>query len=221
MNHPLITPPDSIIFDLDGTLWDASAACAKAWNESFQQSGINYAVSEEAIRSFSGLRIEKVFDQHFHFIPKEKHAGLLDLYKKNELFFMKRWGGQLYPGVKEVLPELNKKYKLFIVSNCLTGYIENFTSFHQLQHLFSDFESYGNTGLPKSDNIKLVLERNKLRSAVYVGDTVWDYEACSANHLPFIYAAYGFGKVNDPVFPINDFAELPSLLLSLPYPEVS
>jgi phosphoglycolate phosphatase len=30
---------DSIIFDLDGTLWDAAEACAKAWNEALKQMG--------------------------------------------------------------------------------------------------------------------------------------------------------------------------------------
>jgi beta-phosphoglucomutase-like phosphatase (HAD superfamily) len=30
---------DSIIFDLDGTLWDATIACSMAWNKSFEQCG--------------------------------------------------------------------------------------------------------------------------------------------------------------------------------------
>ena len=210
MEQNKIIPVDSIIFDLDGTLWDASAACAKAWNESFKESGIaDYSISEDTIRSFSGLRIEKIFEQHLHFIPKDKHADLLGLYKKNELIFMKHFGGQLYPGVKEVVTELHKKYKLFIVSNCLTGYIENFITFSRLQNIFTDFESSGNTGLPKKDNIKLILERNKLRHAVYVGDTIWDYEACTGNQLPFIYASYGFGKISNPVYQVNAFTELP------------
>jgi beta-phosphoglucomutase-like phosphatase (HAD superfamily) len=30
---------DSIIFDLDGILWDATIACSMAWNKSFEQCG--------------------------------------------------------------------------------------------------------------------------------------------------------------------------------------
>ena len=66
---------DSIIFDLDGTLWDASATCTEAWNESLRELGmLSFSISQEAIQSFSGLRVEHVLSQHFSFIPHADHA---------------------------------------------------------------------------------------------------------------------------------------------------
>jgi len=206
---------DSIIFDLDGTLWDASSTCTKAWNASLKELSFEPLLEDDFIRSVSGLRLEKIFEQHFHFIPKEQHAALLNLYRKHERSYMKELGGNLFPRTKEVLAELYNCYKLFIVSNCTSGYIDNFLEFHGLQNLFADFESSGNTGLPKSENIQLIVTRNNLQSPVYVGDTSWDYEATLAANIPFIYAAYGFGKVDDAEWKIEEIEELPKLLKSL------
>jgi phosphoglycolate phosphatase len=38
------------------------------------------------------------------------------------------------------------------------------------------------------------MQRNKLKEAVYVGDTQGDYDATVAAGIPFIYARYGFGQ---------------------------
>ena len=33
---------DALIFDLDGTLWDTCATCAKAWNRVIERNAIPY-----------------------------------------------------------------------------------------------------------------------------------------------------------------------------------
>lgn len=210
---------DGLIFDLDGTLWDASASCAKAWNTALKESGIEDFVFDEAmVRSVSGLRIEKIMENHFAFLPAIAHADFLALYRKHEAQFVQENGGRLYPLAKETLAELKRTHQLFIVSNCNTGYIENFLGFHNLQHLFADFECSGNTGLPKSENIKLILNRNRLKHAVYIGDTVWDEEAAREANIPFIHAAFGFGKANRPPYTINAIAKLTTLLSHASFP---
>ncbi len=204
---------DGLIFDLDGTLWDAAGACAEAWNEALKQFGNDsYRFHEDTIRSFSGLRIETIFKEHFHFIAESKHGELLEVYKGLEKRFMKRLGGPLYPHVKETLEALHNDYNLFIVSNCLSGYIENFIEFHTLEGLFTDFESSGNTGHAKSENIRRIVETNGLRRPVYIGDTVWDQDATGKATVPFIHAAYGFGRIDNAAWAINEFAELKTVL---------
>lgn len=204
---------DGVLFDLDGTLWDASATCAKAWNEALLDAGLeNYTVDSETIRSFSGLQIESVLQQYFGFVAEHQHAHLVQCYKNKEAALMKEMGGKLYPGVKEVLTELSQLHKLFIVSNCLHSYIENFLWFTGLENLFSDFEASGRTGLSKGENIKRIIERNRLKKPVYIGDTVWDYEAAASNNVPFVFASYGFGKFDEAVCKIHDVTELRYLL---------
>ncbi|WP_376752442.1 HAD-IA family hydrolase [Rummeliibacillus suwonensis] len=75
------------------------------------------------------------------------------------------------------LYNLSKKYKLFIVSNCQQGYIEGFFQYHKLKNYFLDYEIPSRTGFAKGDNIKLIIERNKLSKPVYVGDTEGDLKA--------------------------------------------
>ncbi len=69
-------------------------------------------------------------------------------------------------------------------------------------------------GIPdsKSENIKLIIERNNLFDSIFIGDTVWDYEASVINDIPFIFASYGFGKVSDAKGKIDGFMELRQLL---------
>lgn len=99
-----------------------------------------------------------------------------------------------YPGVKETLTELHKTHRLFIVSNCQQGYIELLMEKGGLGGLISDFDCFGNTGLPKGQTLRLLCERCNVRDAVYVGDTQGDMEASEQAGLPFVWAAYGFGK---------------------------
>ncbi len=217
MDTKNLAETDSIIFDLDGTLWDASESCSNAWNRTLEAFGFEqHRVDQAVIRSFSGMKIEDIFEKHFGFIPQKSHETILESYRKDESYFMRESGGKLFPNVRETLEILKKDYKLYIVSNCLSGYIENFIAFHNLEDLFTDFESSGNTGKPKSDNIKLIVERNSMQNPIYVGDTIWDFEAAQKANIPFVYAIYGFGDVKTAKHRIEGISELQMLLQTQP-----
>lgn len=204
---------DGLIFDLDGTLWNASKACVMAWNKAFDNIDIkDFRVTEQAVASYAGKLLKNIFEEYFKFLPPERYDELARSFAEEEAYHMKTYGGDLYPGVRETLPGLAKTYPLFIVSNCLEGYIENFLEMHKLGAFFTDHECSGKTGRPKNENIQSIIERNKLTSPIYVGDTLGDWEAAKKNDLPFIFASYGFGTVPDPDFTINDFAQMTEVL---------
>ena len=73
-------------------------------------------------------------------------------------------------------------------------------------------------GLPKADNIALVAERNGLRRPLYIGDTQGDYDAASKAGVPFLHAAYGFGRIDRPVPSVATFGDLPDAIRRLPPP---
>ena len=54
----------------------------------------------------------------------------------------------------------------------------------------------------------MILERNNIAKAVYIGDTIKDYESANKNGLPFIWAEYGFGECNVYHKKISDVSDL-------------
>ena len=74
--------------------------------------------------------------------------------------------------------------------------------------ILRDTECYGNNELEKSENIKLIVERNNIDEAVYVGDIQGDYDSSKKAGVKFIHAAYGFGTIDDDVPAIRKFSEL-------------
>ena len=114
---------------------------------------------------------------------------------------------------RETLEELRGMgYELAIVSNCQRGYVEAFLHSSGMADLFCDYEEWERTGLTKGENIRLVMERNGYRKAVYVGDTRKDQEAAQAAGIPFIHASYGFGETEGPDGVIASLTDLPSLI---------
>ena len=206
------TNTDSLIFDLDGTLWDATATVARAWNEARKQVDFEIQeITQEDIRSVAGMQHDLIYDKFFPDLSDTQKKELMEISGREEMEHLKKFGGDLFTGMKEALEYLHGNYKLFIVSNCQDGYIEAFYQFHTLSHLFKDHECSGRTGNPKGENLKDIIRRNNLQNPVYVGDTKGDYEASLVAGVPFVYAAYGFGKTPDYEFYLKSPADLKRL----------
>lgn len=189
---------ESIIFDLDGTLWDSSENVAASWEETVRVQANpllkNVHITGEDIRGVMGMTMDEIAGKLFPMLSSTRQTELLYMCAENENNFLASKGGRLYDGLEETLSELSKKHRLFIVSNCQIGYIEAFFEYCGLERLFTDYLCWGETGKPKSETIKILMERNKISSAVYVGDTAGDCESAYKAGIPFVHAAYGFGK---------------------------
>ena len=122
----------------------------------------------------------------------------------------------IMPAVTERIRALKSEgYGLAVVSNCQTGYVKAFLASSGAADLFIDYEEWGRTGLTKGENIRLVMERNGYTKGIYIGDTKKDQEATLQAGLPFIHAAYGFGKAENPDGIINALSELPATVSQL------
>jgi phosphoglycolate phosphatase len=205
---------DSIIFDLDGTLWDSTGNVAIAWQEAVEQLDyVDEVMTREKIRAVTGMAYNVIFDTMFGYLDTEKRNELMEICAKSELEMLNSKGGELYPGLDETLAYLFGKYKLFIVSNCQNGYIETFLRVSQMGHYFIGHQCYGTKGNPKSENIKDVVHDHQLGAPVYVGDTMGDFDAAKKAGVPFIFANYGFGAVDEgQIATISTFGELVELL---------
>ena len=129
--------------------------------------------------------------------------------------YLSEHGGILFPKLEETLAELKKHYKLFVVSNCQSGYIEAFIKAHKLEAYFDDTQCWGDNMVPKGENNKFIMERNQIHNAVYVGDTAGDEESARVAGIPFVFAAYGFGEAVAPDYTIEQFSDLPALMQSI------
>ena len=198
-----------IIFDMDGTLWDSAQGVACSWNEVVAREYTpDRVLTAEEIHGVMGLTMDKLAAALFPEIPEKKRMDMLAKCCLVENEYLRKNGGILYPEVRETLLKLKEKYHLYIVSNCQSGYIEAFLTYYGLESLFEDIECYGNNNLKKGDNIRIVVERNHLDRAVYVGDIQGDYDSSMQAGVEFIHAAYGFGTVEQEVPKIQAFGEL-------------
>ncbi|WP_404452129.1 HAD family hydrolase [Virgibacillus necropolis] len=200
---------DSIIFDLDGTLWDSIDTVLIAWNKEIKQiKQIDKEITREELEGTMGLQMKEIGRKLFPSLDEEMQEKILEQCSAVEIQNLSELGGKLYENVEGVLKVLSQKYKLYIVSNCQHGYIEGFYRYHKLNKYFLDYENPGRTGLSKGENIKLIIERNDLTKPVYVGDTEGDRKGAKYAGIPFVYARYGFGEVNSYDYSIDKFDEL-------------
>lgn len=200
----------NIIFDVDGTLWDTTEVVAKAWNRAISEiGGTAAAITSSALKREFGKPMDVIADNLFYDASKGKRELIMKKcceYEHGAL--RKNTDNLLFPDVKETIMKLSEQCKLFIVSNCQSGYIELFMEKTGIEKYISDHECFGDTGKSKGENIRLLIERNDLEDVVYVGDTQGDYEATVYAGIPFVHAKYGFGSVPNCYFAINSIKEL-------------
>ncbi len=201
----------AVIFDLDGTLWSTSSQIVPAWNQVLARKGLP-SVTVEQMNSFMGKTPDMIAAM---MLPDMEHEKAMRVFAEccvEENTYLAAHGGLLYPGLADTLAGLGREFLLAVVSNCATDYLDIFLDYHGLRNYFDDHECYGGTGLPKSQNIRLVMERNHLASAVYVGDTELDRAAAEKAGVPFIWAAYGFGREISAAAVIHSVTELPRVV---------
>jgi len=191
---------DSIIFDMDGTIWDSTKEVAIAFSEVVRNKypEVTDEITPEKLKSLFGLLLDDIAVKLFTSVPAEKAKKIMKECCEYECEYLAKHNAKMYDGMEEAIKELHKDYKLLIVSNCQDGYIECFFKANpHLEKYFTDYECPGRTGKAKAENIKLVIERNNLKNPVYVGDTAGDAKAAKEAGIPFIFARYGFGQVEE------------------------
>ncbi|MCQ2464894.1 MAG: HAD family hydrolase [Oscillospiraceae bacterium] len=204
---------DGIIFDLDGTMWDSAEGIAGTWNMVLKEyPQIKETVTAEKLKACMGLPLDEIGRRLFPGYSPELQKELMKKCCDMENVYLSEHGGILYPHLKETLEKLAEKYRLFVVSNCQCGYIESFFAAHGTAKYFTDTECHEATGLSKGENNRLVMERNGLKSAVYVGDTQGDADSAEFAQIPFVYASYGFGSVKKYDYIIEKFSDLLNIL---------
>ena len=169
-------------------------------------------VDRPTLQGLFGKPMDVIFQNIFPGMPAEEIDRLSNYCIEAENILLDEKPGISYPRVKEVLKNLSKHARLFIVSNCQSGYVEHCMSALDIEGYIEDFACFGDNPVSKGQNILAIMEKYDLQHPVYVGDTAGDASACEEAEIPMIFASYGFGKVEEPWMEIASFSELENMV---------
>lgn len=186
---------ESLIFDIDGTLWDSRALVAEGYNIQLKEEGLAHlCVTAEDLKPLFGKVMTEIADAILASVPKEDRYDLMERCMATENRYLHDNPCRIgYPGVQETIAALSKKYRLFIVSNSQCGYPELCIDKLGLTPYIEGHMCFGDTGTSKGKTIRTLMAKHKIGSCAYVGDTQGDYEATLEAEIPFLWCSYGFG----------------------------
>ncbi len=171
-----------------------------------------FSFSFEMIKSTMGLTPLETLPITFPGLEEEKAMKLFQECVKDEIKFLSKKPGTLYPNEEEVLSSLAKKYQLYVVSNSDVGYVENYLTSCHMEKYFKGHVCAGDTKLAKWQNILYLKEKEGIDEVIYVGDTLKDKIESEKANVQFIHASYGFGVIENDKFKITNLLELPPLV---------
>jgi phosphoglycolate phosphatase len=207
--------PDSLIFDMDGTLWDAVDTYAQSWNLIFQKLDIQRTIKRDELLHVIGMDGKKLTRVLLPEFDEEKGMEIYNAVNQVRREILPTSGGIMYKGVTEGLKQLAAKYKLFVLSNCAVGIIPLFLTWAGINEVITDSMAYGTNQMPKNHNMHLLMDKHNLQSPVYIGDTNGDAEQTRLAGIPFVFVSYGFGNTDDYDNKFDDFESLTQYYLSL------
>ena len=186
---------ESLIFDIDGTLWDSRALVAEGYNLQLRQEGLDHlCVTAEDFIPLFGKVMTEIADVIFASIPEDARYSLMERCMETENRYLQDNPCHIgYPGVTQTMAELSRHYRLFIVSNSQQGYPELCMEKLGLAPYIEGHMCFGDTGTSKGKTIRTLMAKHGIGSCAYVGDTQGDYEATVEAEIPFIWCSYGFG----------------------------
>ena len=204
---------ESLIFDIDGTLWDSRALVAEGYNIQLRREGLDHlCTNAEELKPLFGMTMTDLADRLFPTVPVEERYALIDRCMETQNLYLQDHPCQIaYPNVKQTLQELSKRYRLFIVSNSNCGYPELCMRKQGVEDLFQGHLCFGDTGAHKGVTLRTLMERHNITSACYIGDTQGDLEASEMAGIPFVWASYGFGNPEHYDMKIEKFEDLLAL----------
>ena len=185
---------ESLIFDIDGTLWDSRALVAEGYNLQLRSEGMErYCVDAARLKPLFGKVMTAIADELFPFLPEKERYALMERCMERENRYLEENECRIgYEGIAEALEYLSRTHRLFIVSNSQQGYPELCIQKLGLEKWISGHLCFGDTGTSKGMTIRTLMNQYAISSCAYIGDTQGDFEATQEADIPFIWADYGF-----------------------------
>lgn len=201
-----------IIFDLDGTLWETIEATYEAANIIVDRHMELKRISKETIIRGMGLNSAENALNYMPYISIEDGLNYMKEISDETSEIINKKNVKIYNGVVETIEELNKKYKLGIITNNRDKYAETFLNIADLKKYFTDYMGASSYGITKSEAIKKMVSKHKEKENYYVGDIKKDQDASIEAGIKFIHAKYGFEPNLESELYIENIKKLAELL---------
>lgn len=204
---------ESLIFDIDGTLWDSRALVAEGYNIQLRAEGYPHlCVTAEDLKPLFGKVMTEIADVILAAVPEADRYSLMERCMETENRYLQDNPCQIgYPKVKETLAKLSEHHRIFIVSNSQCGYPQLCMEKLGLTPYIQGHLCFGDTGTSKGKTIRTLMEKYDITSCAYIGDTQGDYEATLEANVPFIWCSFGFGAPDGYTKKVNSLEELLNL----------
>ena len=211
-----------LIFDYDGTLHNTSRLYGKAFRKGYQwmvDGGYAEDVyhSDEEMSKWLGFNPIDMWDSFAPGLDPDVRRTVSDMVGRNMVDGVLGGEAELFEHVPEVLEELRRKgHKTVILSNCRETYMEAHRKAFGLEKWFDGFypaQKYGY--IPKEEIFKSIEKDFPGENFTVIGDRASDIRAGTANGVPTVGCAYGFGEpeeLEDCDYVISDITELPDVI---------
>jgi len=172
----MLSEMDAVLFDLDGTLIDASEAICLSFNEALTRHGLK-PLSDDTVKAAIGRPLRELFEEQCRQVPVD---DLIEGYKRA---FLRVAPGRsfLMPGVQELVSLLSKRRKLGVVTSRSSAGTAQILRDLGLLEYFSLLVGIEDVEQPKPNPAPVLFALHKLevtaQKSVFVGDTTYDMEA--------------------------------------------
>ena len=185
-----------IIFDLDGTLVNSKIGLFNSLNYMLRQMSIEIDCST-FVDQMIGPPIQDGLKHFLQFNDRQIGIGIRlfrEYYSERGLY-----EGELYPGILELLDELQQSgKKIFVASSKKDLYVPTVLRQFELDRYITDFQGSGDeSNHTKAELITRLMDRNQIvpsKKVTMIGDTKFDIVGGKANEITTIAVGYGFGN---------------------------
>jgi len=191
---------ENVIFDFDGTIVDSYPGIVNAFNSAYKKVyGVENMVD---IKPHIGPPLGEILISVNRETSKEKVDQFISFFKEqydSEDFKL----SVLYEGIVMLLQELHKKrIKIFIATNKRENPTRLIADFLLVNNYFCGFYCSDLQNKHYVSKVEMVADLIKSENlnpetTVLIGDASHDEEAAKQNGITFIYAAYGFGNLQE------------------------
>lgn len=205
-----------VVFDMDGTLNKTDEYAVEAYQLALRQVGAPALSEAEIIRQL-GKRPDDIADS---ILPKGSGASERESYfkhlRENEYLLIRK-NGKAFDGILELLRNLHQAgICTAVCSNASRGHIDKVLHAIKIADQIDEVQSLI-PGKTKVEVLRALLGRLHPEKTCMVGDRIFDREAASENHVPFIGCLYGYGpsEIRDAEFTVSAPSEIYPLVIHL------